>query len=381
MQKLNPRGFTHGIALMVFMSVFAITGVGYLVASHADNCPIVTSYYNGWQYRHRQCSKPLPAPAPAPTPAPTPAPGGTPGQLPMYLGLHQAGYQNITDVNKLETDASKKASIIMFYQAWGLTGSAQDFQTAWMNQIRANGSIPMETWEPWDYTAGVNQPGYSLSSIATGKYDTYITKFALAAKAWNHPFFLRFAHEMNGRWYPWDEQANGNKPGQYVTAWQHVHNIFTANGANNVTWVWSPNVEYPGSTPMSQLYPGDSQVDWIALDGYNWGTTNGYGWQTFTSVFGSSYNTITAITNKPLLVAETAASEQGGNKAQWITNSLTKEIFTFPRIRGFIWFNENKEADWRIESSNAALNAFKAAVGTSSYATNSYGNISTTPIP
>jgi hypothetical protein len=35
----------------------------------------------------------------------------------------------------------------------------------------------------------------------------------------------------------------------------------------------------------------------------------------------------------------------------------------FPMLEAIVWFNEAKEADWRLESSTAALDAFAAAVG------------------
>ena len=50
---------------------------------------------------------------------------------------------------------------------------------------------------------------------------------------------------MNGNWFAWMEGVNGNQPGEYVAAWRHVHDIFTAVGATNVSWVWCPNVD-PG---------------------------------------------------------------------------------------------------------------------------------------
>jgi cytoskeletal protein RodZ len=37
MKKLNARGFTHSIVMAAFVAIFAIAGVGYLVASHADS--------------------------------------------------------------------------------------------------------------------------------------------------------------------------------------------------------------------------------------------------------------------------------------------------------------------------------------------------------
>ena len=158
-----------------------------------------------------------------------------------------------------------------------------------MNNVRNNGSIPMVTWEPWNYTQGIKQSDYSLQNIISGHFDAYITQWALASKAWGYPYFLRFAQEMNGNWYPWSEQVNGNSPGQFARAWQHVHNIFTNLGVTNVTWVWSPNVLYNGSTSLSELYPGSNYVDWIGMDGDNWSTVQGHRWQTASQVFQQTY--------------------------------------------------------------------------------------------
>jgi hypothetical protein len=48
LRKLDMRGFSHDMALVAFVAVFAIIGVGYLVASHAET-PNATLYrlYNG----------------------------------------------------------------------------------------------------------------------------------------------------------------------------------------------------------------------------------------------------------------------------------------------------------------------------------------------
>ena len=95
-------------------------------------------------------------------------------------------------------------------------------------------------------------------------------RWATQIKAWGKPLMLRFAHEMNGDWYPWSEGVNGNGAGQYVAAYRRVVTLFRSVGATNVTWVWSPNVAYPGSVPLSRLFPGDGYVDRTGLDGYNW---------------------------------------------------------------------------------------------------------------
>ena len=100
---------------------------------------------------------------------------------------------------------------------------------------------------------------------------------------------------MNGDWFPWAENANGNQPGDYVAAWRHVHDIFTSVGATNATWVWCPYVDAtPKLGPLARYYPGDDYVDWTCLDGFNWGNNgvNPQPWTSFDKIFGPSYRTI-----------------------------------------------------------------------------------------
>ncbi len=299
----------------------------------------------------------------------------------IYFGVH-VPFSNLSQVTAFEGDAEKAVAIVMSYQQWGMTDGSQYLQPEWMNEVRSHGSIPLITWEPWNPFLGVNQPAYALQQIIDGMFDAYILAWAQASIAWGHPYFLRFAHEMNGNWYPWSEQVNGNTAGQFVLAWQHVHNLFVAQGVTNVTWVWCPNVVYPGSIPLQELYPGDAAVDWVGMDGYNWGSVQGHIWQPFSSVFQQTYQELHSISTLPLMIAETASTEQSGNKASWITDAFVNQLpHSFPNVRAFIWFNENKETDWRIESSPAAQNAFASAMQSSLYASNQYASLATSPIP
>lgn len=94
----------------------------------------------------------------------------------IYYGVYATSWlETIAPVTTFEQDAQKPASIVMWYQGWGLT-QGQDFETSWMDNVRNHGSIPMISWEPQDYTKGVNQPTYSLQNIINGKFDAYITK-------------------------------------------------------------------------------------------------------------------------------------------------------------------------------------------------------------
>jgi hypothetical protein len=70
---------------------------------------------------------------------------------------------------------------------------------------------------------------------------------------------------------------------------------------------------------------------------------------------------------KPFMIGEFASSEVGGNKAAWITDAASRMQAAYPQLRAFVWFNYNKETDWRVESSTASLTAFKSSFVNDAY--------------
>jgi len=273
----------------------------------------------------------------------------------------EGGPTDTAGLAAFESHAGKKVSLYGDYRSFYYD---PNFPTAAADAVRSRGEIPMITWEPWDPRSGsASQSAYSLAAIASGAHDALISRWASQVRAWGRPLWLRFAHEMNGDWYPWAEKVNGNRPGDYVAAWRHVHDVFQRAGVTNVTWVWSPNVLMPNTPSLASLYPGDAYVDRLGVDGYNWG---GASWQSFDSVFGATLAELHRLSSKPIVIGETASSEVGGSKAQWIQQffaGMAKD----PSIKAFVWFNLKKEADWRIESSSAAQQAFSAGVADSRY--------------
>ncbi|WP_248762313.1 glycosyl hydrolase [Pseudarthrobacter sp. SSS035] len=254
--------------------------------------------------------------------------------------------------------AGESPSTILFYKDF-----LQAPPIAEMNSVRARGAVPLITWEPWAWGGGMEQPAYSLDRIAAGDFDAHITQWGQSLAAWGQPVQLRFAHEMNGNWYPWAEGVNGNQPGDYEEAWRHVHDVVAATGAGNVSWVWSPNVPYYGSTDLAGLFPGVGYVDVVALDGYNWGTSASWsGWISPQDLFAPGIAQLRALApGVPILISETASSEAGGNKAAWNTE-LVSYLAAQPDVMGFVWFHLQKETDWRINSSATSASAFKSAL-------------------
>ncbi|QNN51536.1 glycoside hydrolase family 26 protein [Nocardioides mesophilus] len=263
-------------------------------------------------------------------------------------------------LSALTASVGRAPTSVMWYAAWSDNAA---FPAAQAADVAATGATPTITWEPWNPAGGATQPAYTLDRITAGAFDSYLTSWARQIRSYGKPVVLRFAHEMNGSWYPWSAQANGNTAGDYVAAWKHVRSVFSKQRTSNVVWSWSPNVPYPGSTALGAVYPGDGYVDQVALDGYNWATLQGGSWQSFWEVFGSGVAQLTALTSKPLYLGEVGCPEDGGDKAAWVADMFST-LATHQEIRGFTWFDFQKEADWRIESSTATLDAFRAGLST-----------------
>lgn len=316
----------------------------------------------------------------------------------VYWGAYVAGGQygqhdapwDMTSVTRFESAVGKRMSLLEWGQDWyecstwcGLRGFRADL----MSRVRARGYLPVLSWGSYAAGQGPDQPDFRLSEILAGRYDDFIRRWARGAKAWGHPFFLRFDWEMNTNSVPYSEHSNGNRRGEFVRMWRHVHKIFEQVGADNAQWVWCPNVEYRGSVkPLSSLYPGDAFVDWACLDGYNWGTNPARpaGWMSFDQVFRQTYNLVTAriAPSKPLMIGETASTEIGGSKAAWIADAYGSAIpVRFPRIAAVVWFNKFwDEMDWPIETSSAAQEALRSALGSPVYVTNVFRNAPAGPI-
>jgi hypothetical protein len=328
---------------------------------------------------------------PAPSPVPPPPSGASRIYWGAWIDGDRWGFSDAPwdarTMDRFEAQAGKRVSILHWGQAWYRGGVPQPFYPNDFEAARRRGAIPLIDWNSWDLPApgSPDMPAFQLQDITAGTYDSYIRSWATAARNWGRPFFLRFDHEMNGTWYPWSEIRNGNRAGEYVAAWRHVHDIFESVGATNVSWVWSPNTVYPGSIALSGLYPGDADVDWVAMDGYNWGTNplKPAGWTTFAQVFKATYDALgTLAPAKPVMIAETGSSEWGGSKAAWITDALGTQLPTaFPRVKALVWFDWNADGhDWVIESSATSQAAFANGISAPMYAANEFANLPPGPI-
>jgi hypothetical protein len=314
-----------------------------------------------------------------------------------WIGEQLTGTQAPWDMNavaKFEDLTGKPVSTLQFASPWqkrcSATWSYYNFDTVAMSNIVNHGAIPFFTWSSAAACTS-DQSDFQLAKVAAGKWDSYITSWAQAARNWGRPFFLRFDAEQNGTWNSWSAGVNGNTAADFVNAWRHVHDVFVSVGATNATWVWCPNIDpYNVFTDIASLYPGDPYVDWTCLDGYNFGTNPAKpgGWRTFDQAYSSTYHRIvdTIAPSKPMIVGEVASSEYGGSKAAWITDMLSVQLpVNYPAVKGVLWFDKyDGSLDWPIETSASATQAFAQAIQSPYFASSDFGDLpllTKVPIP
>jgi hypothetical protein len=301
----------------------------------------------------------------------------------------------ISDFTKADS-LNKPMSIIPFYSAFKDCSAAPcagvSFPTAAIQSVRDYGAIPMISWgssslQDASYN-GVTDPNFTLAGVADGRFDSFITAWAEQAKAWGHPFFLRFDWEMNGNWFVWGNDTNTNTADEYVAAWRHVHDIFNQVGATNATWVWCPNNgSSEGSIAnLASFYPGDAYVDWTCTDAYNTGSGSGSGsgsagaWQSWDQIAGPTYSAITQIApSKPVMIGEFGSAAQGGSRSAWLTQMLNELPTSYPDIHAVILYDEGQD---QLEGDASSLSAFSAGISNAAYSDDNFANLSGSgPIP
>ncbi|WP_329314561.1 glycoside hydrolase family 26 protein [Streptomyces sp. NBC_01262] len=289
---------------------------------------------------------------------------------------------NAKEIDQLATDAGGiRPTMASYFLSWN-----EKFNPGSITAAYSHRTLPVLTWEPWRggqqnpnglvLKTNIDQPEYQLSDIIDGTYDSYITKTAKSIAKAKLPLVLRFAHEMNGVWYPWSERVNGNKKGEYVKAWRHVHDLFDKAGASNVIWVWAPNIVRPApNVKLKLLYPGDAYVDWVGMTGYGVRETSP------AVTFGATIKQIRTFTDKPIIITETGA-QIDSRQLGWV-NALFPWLKENPDVIGFIWTQKDKKtgagANWRFTSSAAEQQAFQKGLATLDLATGEQVGASSRP--
>lgn len=365
------RKFLFMLVQPLFIFLLILSMVGTAVAKYPQS-----KRYWRWNHTAAIAQTPIPVPSPepilstpvptptvAPTPVPTmkPTPTPTPVATPAPTIAPQAflwgAYTGYTtaDAAKFEATVGKKMDVEAIFVHWG---NEKDFPIDFANSVKSANKTLLIFWQAKDYNNDSNiQPKFNYDSVNRGDWDAYFTQFAKDAKSYGGPVIMVPFDEMNGDWSPWSGLLNGNTPAKYVAAYQHVRGFF--KDVPNVKFGWAVNNDSAPDTAENKFenyYPGSAYVDYVGVDGFNF--NDGGNWESWDDVFSSSLQRLD-VYGKPIFIFSTA-SAAGSAKAAWIQEF--SKLKNYPRVVGMIWFNENKEKDWRVDSDSAALSAFKQVI-------------------
>ena len=161
-------------------------------------------------------------------------------------------------------------SVIAIHNNDGITndlnsGGDNIQNTGWMAETYTNIATQVGLWMVGVAKYGVN---YSANTVA-GDYDINIDTFCNWAKTANIPIYLHIGYEFDGT-------HNMFEPAEYKSAYQYIVDRIRANNVSNVAFVWHSWADTPyNGYSLSDLYPGDSYVDWVGISIYDHQFVNG----------------------------------------------------------------------------------------------------------
>jgi len=306
-------------------------------------------------------------------------------QAQTLLGVYYGNQGwKMDQVQALESWQGKKHAVVNLFTDWTSTTKVMNnLFGQQLPNIWNNGNVPMVTWEPF---TGGQTPSDIEVRIAGGQYNPYITNWAGRMKAFlggpdgvygngdDRRAYLRLGHEMNGNWYPWSPAVGNNSPADYVAMWIRVQGIFSGLQLDSahLQWVWCVNADDVGGFTAEQFYPGDDHVDWVAIDGYNWGASQTWStWESPAQIYDAMLARVRTKTAKPVALTEFASTSASGSgtsvpaKSAWISDLFAYAVSS--QIKMLCWFNEDKETDWAMFGGANGDSTFK--VGRTSYKT------------
>lgn len=237
---------------------------------------------------------------------------------------------------------------------------------------------------------------FSLQNIIDGNWDEELRQWAndsIKDTQDNNgeviPLLVTFTVEMEGSWFPWCGIYNGGAentykpedgladgPERFRDAYRHIIDLFKEEGANHITWFFSPNIIRPNETWMKfynepwnhpkNYYPGDDYIDWIGTTVY--GPSGINSGDLFSKRMSEKFYLINEVTeNKPLALLEFGAFEKNINpgKSEWFKDMfatiLSNDYIKFSAIS--YWDDSWGDLNTRIDSSDESLLTFRDLIG------------------
>ncbi len=208
-------------------------------------------------------------------------------------------------------------------------------------------------------------PTLTLSQIAAGDADAYLNRTARALRAYRAPVYIRFDQEFNGNWFPWS-----GDPTEFVAAWRHIWNVFHAAGANNVRWIWGPDMltylTLPQWEAVGAYWPGARYVNVVGPTLVEFAYENNC---ELACRFGR-IDWLRATYHKPVWLPESKVD--AAERYAWLM-SLRTQLATRPWVQAVVWSEttsrgqdsgetDTGDMNWSLTSDPFARSLLRAAV-------------------
>jgi hypothetical protein len=302
----------------------------------------------------------------------TPAQAGTRRvALGVWMGPQS---RDIGAFDEFARDVGRRPAIWTVSSQWGAAGTKR-FPTTLARQAKSRGATLLVAWTPVKGAPIQTEDGrYSrYRNILAGKHDDYIRRWARDAKAFGGPVLVRFAHEMNGTYFPWGTEHgdffggrnNDNTPRVFRAAWRYVVKKFRKVGATKVRFVWTPS-RVSRRRSYTPWYPGGKWVHYVGFSDFNWGTHfSRTKCQTFVQGISMHMAKFSRFTSRPVVIAELGTTPQvcdGLTKPEWIRTGYRAVARRYPRIKAIVYQNVDlahlDHPDWSLNTPREAIDAY-----------------------
>jgi hypothetical protein len=258
----------------------------------------------------------------------------------------------VSAVAAQEASTDRRLDIVHTYHRW-----QDNFPTSAEAQLAAAGHLLFLNWEPRD----PNGQSIRWADIAAGGQDDTIDRTMQRLADVRRPVLVSFSHE------PEQDYSRHGTAEDFRAAFRHVVDRARAVGAKNVLWVWNV-MGLSDPTWLSRyqrMWPGDSYVDWVAWDPYNFASCRGRPWKSFVQTVRPFYDWLTShgLGHKPFMLAEYGTIEDPTSpdgKAHWLAD-IPAALAAMPKLRALVYFDlpaPPANCDWRSDTSASSSAAF-----------------------
>ncbi|OLY94694.1 hypothetical protein BUE76_06445 [Cnuella takakiae] len=271
----------------------------------------------------------------------------------FYLGLpfNPADQYQAAGLGSKQAGSLPQTNVLALPWSWDQKQTPQSFITA-VNDIARKGAIPLVTWLPVHFAVTAHPAEGIFTAIARGRYDGFIRSYAKEIRELHYPVFLNFAPESDNPAVPWT-LSRQNPLKQYLAAMRRVKDLFNAEGANNVSWIWT--LWHPNNATI--MYPGADFVDWVGINlrGERAPLTKTY----------AAFHKKLHLYRRPVMLMNVPVQDDAMG-AEWMDDAAGTIKNQYREIRGLVLGSDAmqaRESAIQIKNSGQQASGFKAALG------------------